>query len=87
MRYTHYVTMPLSVRFDVSSGLPPRRYLDSLVNRVREVGLTMRIGDAMSTLRRLDSDPSADRAEARAASTRLMELQQQLARLRAEVTE
>lgn len=78
---------PLPVRFDVSSGLPPRRYLDSLVNRVREVGLTMRIGDAMSTLRRLDSDPSADRAEARAASTRLMELQQQLARLRAEVTE
>ncbi|MGE9807090.1 DNA primase [Janibacter sp. G1551] len=68
--------------FDKGTGRPPQRYVDSLVARVSEVGLTRRIADAMSTMRRLSSDEHADPAAARAAGAELLGLQRQLAALR-----
>ena len=70
---------PLPTRVDPSTGMPERRYLDSLLVRVQEVSLTRRIGDALSALRRMDSaDPDA----ARALAVELQGLQRELVALR-----
>jgi len=70
---------PLPTRVDPSTGMPERRYLDSLLVRVQEVSLTRRIGDALSALRRMDSaDPDA----ARALAVELQGLQRDLVALR-----
>ncbi|MGA8979115.1 MAG: DNA primase [Pedococcus sp.] len=73
---------PLPTRFDKATGLPERRYIDSLLVRVQEVMLTRRIGDAMSAMRRMAADPHSDPAAARALSGELQDLQRELARLR-----
>ena len=39
---------PLPTRYDASTGLPPQRYLDSLVVGVRDAGLGRLIADAMA---------------------------------------
>ncbi|WP_068396353.1 DNA primase [Kribbia dieselivorans] len=68
--------------FDKTTGLPPQSYVDSLIDRVTEVGLTRRIAEAMSEMRRMASDPNADPAATRDTSTHLLGLQRQLAALR-----
>ncbi|GAA1237387.1 DNA primase [Oryzihumus leptocrescens] len=70
---------PLPTRIDGATGLPERRYLNSLLVRVQEVALTRRIADALSALRRMESgDPEA----ARALSVQLQGLQRELVALR-----
>ncbi|MEP6854100.1 MAG: DNA primase [Pedococcus sp.] len=73
---------PLPTRFDKATGLPERRYIDSLLVRVQEVMLTRRIGDAMSAMRRMGADLHSDPASARALSGELQDLQRELAQLR-----
>jgi DNA primase len=73
---------PLPVTPDRATGLPSRRYAASLVSRLREVGLTRRIADALSQLRRLDSAPEPDSAAQRELGLRLQGLQRELATLR-----
>ena len=51
---------PLPVTPDRATGLPSRRYAASLVTRLREVGLTRQIADALSQLRRRDRAPEPD---------------------------
>ncbi len=72
----------LPTRFDPSTGLPERRYVDSLLVRVQEVALTRRIGDAMSAMRRMAADPEADPVRSRALSQELQDLQRRRAALR-----
>ena len=73
---------PLPTRFDKATGLPERRYIDSLLVRVQEVMLTRKIGDAMSAMRRMAADAHSDPAAARALSGELQDLQRELAQLR-----
>jgi len=73
---------PLPVTPDRATGLPSRRYAASLVTRLREVGLTRRIADALSQLRRLDSAAEPDLATQRELGLRLQALQRELADLR-----
>ena len=68
--------------FDKATGLPERRYIDSLLVRVQEVMLTRKIGDAMSAMRRMAADAHSDPAAARALSGELQDLQRELAQLR-----
>jgi len=70
----------LPTRFDPSTGRPEQRYLDELLVRVGEITLSRQIGDAMSALRRMDSE---DPAAARVLGIRLQSLQRELAQLRA----
>jgi DNA primase len=72
----------LPTRMDKATGLPERRYLDALLVRVQEVALTRKIGDAMSAMRRMATDPHTDPAQARTLSGELQELQRELAQLR-----
>jgi DNA primase len=72
---------PLPARFDASTGLPDRRYLEELLVKVQEVGLNRQIGEALSTLRRMDSG-GADPSQARHLSEQLQTLQRSLAALR-----
>jgi DNA primase len=73
----------LPTRFDKATGLPERRYISSLLVRVQEVALSRQIGDAMSAMRRLAADPSADRGASRELAERLQGLQRTLVDLRA----
>jgi DNA primase len=73
---------PLPVTPDRATGLPSRRYAASLVFRLREVGLTRRIADALSQLRRLDSAAEPDAVAQRELGQRLQTLQRELADLR-----
>ncbi|KQZ87487.1 DNA primase [Phycicoccus sp. Root563] len=73
---------PLPTRFDKATGLPERRYIDSLLVRVQEVTLTRKIGDAMSAMRRMAADPHSDPAASRTLSGQLQDLQRELAQLR-----
>jgi len=73
---------PLPVTPDRATGLPSRRYAASLVSRLREVGLTRQIADALSQLRRSDSAPEPDPAAQRELGLRLQGLQRELADLR-----
>lgn len=70
---------PLPVTLDPSSGLPPARYADSLVYRVRETVLTRRITAAMSALQRAGDDDQL----ARKLSEQLTLLHRERAHLRA----
>ncbi|MFN2539656.1 MAG: hypothetical protein ABR549_16090, partial [Mycobacteriales bacterium] len=56
--------------------------LDALLVRVQEVALTRKIGDAMSAMRRMATDPHTDPAQGRTLSRELQELQRELAQLR-----
>ncbi len=67
---------PLPVTLE-SSGSPPLRYVDSLVERVVDHALGQQIADTMSALQR-----AQDGTEARRISTMLVELQRQRALLR-----
>jgi DNA primase len=66
-------------RFDKTTGLPERRYVDGLVVRIQEVALTRQIGDAISAMRRV---PPEDTAASRELGTKLQILQRELAALR-----
>jgi DNA primase len=72
----------LPTRMDRATGLPERRYIQALLVRVKEVALTRQIGDAMSAMRRMATDPQSDPSAARALSGALQDLQRQLAQLR-----
>jgi DNA primase len=72
----------LPTRMDRGTGLPERRYIDSLLARVQEVSLNSRIAEAMSTMRRMASDPHTDPSTARTLAGELQDLQRQLAQLR-----
>jgi DNA primase len=72
----------LPTRMDRGTGLPERRYIDSLLSRVQEVSLTSRIAEAMSTMRRMATDPQTDPTVARTLAGELQDLQRQLAQLR-----
>ena len=69
-------------RFDKTTGLPERRYVDGLLIRIQEVALTRQIGDAISAMRRVPPDETA---ASRALGVRLQELQRELANLRAKL--
>ncbi|MBM6398863.1 DNA primase [Phycicoccus sonneratiae] len=73
---------PLPVRYDVSTGLPPKRYLDSLVVGVRDAHLGRQIADAMATLRRVQNDPDAGPDALRERTTSLHALELERVRLR-----
>jgi DNA primase len=72
----------LPVRFDSATGLPPRRYLDSLVVGVRDAHLGRRIADAMAALRRIQNDPASDQSSLRERTTALHALELERVRLR-----
>ncbi|MFJ6132731.1 DNA primase [Janibacter terrae] len=73
---------PLPVVHDQSTGMPPPSYTRSLLVRVREVSISRRISDAMSQMRRLAADPSADQGALRELSLALQTLEWQRAALR-----
>ncbi|MBR7744090.1 DNA primase [Phycicoccus sp. BSK3Z-2] len=75
---------PLPVRYDPTTGLPPRRYLGSLVLGVRDADLGRRISDAMASLRRAQNDPDAGDASLRDRTTALHALELERVRLRQE---
>ncbi len=72
----------LPTRFDQSTGLPPRRYLDDLVARVQDSALSRRIADAMAGVRRLQNGPAPDAAALRELTMRLHDLEMARVRLR-----
>ncbi|WP_109473551.1 DNA primase [Ornithinimicrobium cavernae] len=69
----------LPVTLDAGTGQPPRRYVDSLVDRVLEAGLARRISDSMSALQRAEPGSSQERA----LNEQLTVLFRERARLRA----
>jgi DNA primase len=73
---------PLPTRYDSSTGLPPQRYLDSLVTGVRDAHLGRLIADAMASVRRVQSDPDADPADLRERTMVLHRLEIERVRLR-----
>ena len=77
---------PLPVRFDASTGLPPRRYLDSLVVGVRDAHLGRRIADAMASLRRAENDPATGPELVHEFRTTLQALEIERVRLRQSVS-
>ncbi|MFN8097982.1 MAG: DNA primase [Dermatophilaceae bacterium] len=77
---------PIPAEVDPATGQPSHRYVESLVGRVREVGLRREINDAMSLLRRLSTDAHSDPDEIREVSTTLDGLQRRLAGLREEMS-
>ncbi len=72
----------LPTKYDAATGLPPRRYLDSLVVGVQDSVLSRQIADATATVRRLQNDPTADADALRAETMRLHELELARVRLR-----
>lgn len=70
---------PLPVTFDPGSGVPPQRYVDSLLNRVLDDQLGRRIAEAMSALQR--SEPGG--TDSRRLNEELTGLHRERARLRA----
>ncbi|GGL26148.1 DNA primase [Phycicoccus endophyticus] len=77
---------PLPVRYDPSTGLPPQRYLDSLVVGVRDAHLGRRIADAMASLRRVENDPGSAREAVHEHRTTLQALEIERVRLRQAAT-
>jgi DNA primase len=73
---------PLPTRFDSSSGLPPQRYLDSLVVGVRDAQLGRLIADAMASVRRVQNDPDSDPADLRERTMALHRLELERVALR-----
>ena len=71
---------PVPTRFDPATGVPEQRYLDDLVQRVREGSLRRRIADSLGALRRLGAE---DADAARALGIQLQGLQRELAGLQA----
>ena len=72
----------LPIRVDEATGLPPRRYVEELVVRVRSVALARRIADGMSELRRLDHSDHPDPQRQRELAVSLNALQREAADLR-----
>ncbi|WP_347353649.1 DNA primase [Intrasporangium sp.] len=72
----------LPTRMDPLTGLPTARYVDELFARVRTIGLTRRIDDAMSELQRLEHAESPDHDRSRQLGVRLQQLQRELAGIR-----
>lgn len=77
---------PLPVRYDAATGLPPRRYLDSLVVGVRDAHLGRQIADAMAVLRRVQNDPQSGPQALRERTTALHALELERVRLREEAS-
>jgi DNA primase len=77
---------PLPTRYDGSTGLPPQRYLDSLVSGIRDAHLGRLIADAMASVRRAQNDPEADPADLRARTLALHRLELERVRLREAVS-
>jgi DNA primase len=73
---------PLPTRFDSSSGLPPQRYLDSLVAGVRDAQLGRLIADAMASVRRVQNDPDSDPTDLRERTMALHRLELERVALR-----
>ncbi len=73
---------PLPTRYDTSTGLPLQRYLDALLLGVRDAHLSRRIADAMSSVRRVQSDPAARDGELRERTVALHQLELERVRLR-----
>ena len=73
---------PLPTRFDSSSGLPPQRYLDSLVVGVRDAQLGRLIADAMASVRRVQNDPDSDPTDLRERTMALHRLELERVALR-----
>ncbi len=73
---------PLPTRFDSSTGLPPQRYLDSLVVGVRDAQLSRLIADAMASVRRVQNDPDADPTDLRERTMALHRLELERVALR-----
>jgi DNA primase len=73
---------PLPTRYDTSSGLPPQRYLDSLVAGVRDAQLGRLIADAMASVRRVQNDPDSDPADLRERTMALHRLELERVALR-----
>ena len=76
---------PLPTRYE-SSGLPPQRYLDSLVAGVRDAHLGRLIADAMASVRRVQNDPESDPADLRERTMALHKLELERVALRESVT-
>ncbi|PRY63741.1 DNA primase [Knoellia remsis] len=77
---------PLPTRVDESTGLPPQRYLDSLVIGVHDAAITRQIADQTAALRRLQNSPEPDQEAIRDRSRQLIELEMNRARLRDRLT-
>ena len=65
-----------------SSGLPPQRYLDSLVVGVRDAQLGRLIADAMASVRRVQNDPDSDPTDLRERTMALHRLELERVALR-----
>lgn len=72
----------LPVRMDPQTGQPERRFVESLMARLRELALTRAMTNARSELRRLDSDPDADPARQRQIAQALAALERERAAIR-----
>ncbi|KGN34602.1 DNA primase [Knoellia sinensis KCTC 19936] len=77
---------PLPTKVDPTTGLPPQRYLDSLVIGVHDAGLSRQIADETAAIRRLQNSPDPDPEAIRERSRRLIELEMSRARLRDRLT-
>ncbi|WP_353953459.1 DNA primase [Knoellia sp. S7-12] len=77
---------PLPTKVDTTTGLPPQRYLESLVIGVHDSGLSRQIADETAAIRRLQNSPEPDQEALRARSRRLIELEMNRARLRDRLT-
>lgn len=77
---------PLPTRVDATTGLPPQRYLESLVIGVHDAGLSRQIADETAAIRRLQNTPEPDQEALRARSRRLIELEMNRARMRDRLT-
>lgn len=77
---------PLPTRVDPTTGLPPQRYLDSLVIGVHDAGLSRQIADETAAIRRLQNASEPDPEDLRERSRKLIELTMNRARLRDRLT-
>ncbi|CAN7404729.1 DNA primase [Knoellia sp. LjRoot47] len=77
---------PLPTRVDPTTGLPPQRYLDSLVIGVHDAGLSRQIADETAAIRRLQNSPEPAPEAIRERSRKLIELEMSRARLRDRLT-
>ena len=73
---------PLPTKVDPTTGLPPQRYLDSLVIGVHDSGLSRQIADETAAIRRLQNSPDPEPEAIRERSRKLIELEMSRARLR-----
>ena len=64
------------------TGLPTARYVEELFARVRTIGLTRRIADALSELRRLEHSETPDHDRSRELGIELQGLQRELAAIK-----